>query len=148
MPSESRMRQALVLLMATLFNHRIRELRRLAHGELFSAVTHHLQIPARPSSEQSRRTKEMERMEKCAEKATIHLDVIEKLIETCRDGQAGYLEAAEHARNSRAADVLLLTGDGARQICGRAGELARHLGEADPDSRPSMAVSCIAPGSI
>lgn len=35
--------------------------------------------------------------EKISEK---NLEIIRKLIETCRDGQGGYLEAAEHARNA------------------------------------------------
>ena len=41
-----------------------------------------------------------------AETSKSNLEIIEKLIETCRDGQAGYLEAAEHARNSELRDFF------------------------------------------
>ncbi len=74
-----------------------------------------------------------------ADKASDTLDVIEKLIETCRDGQAGYLEAAELARNH---ELRTFFSQQALERAKFAGELenqARHLGEADPDSKPSMA---------
>jgi uncharacterized protein (TIGR02284 family) len=67
------------------------------------------------------------------------IDVIEKLIETCRDGQAGYLEAAEHTRN---AELRMFFSHQALERAKFAGELegaARHLGEADPGRTPSFA---------
>ncbi len=67
------------------------------------------------------------------------INVIEKLIETCRDGQAGYLEAAEHTRNS---ELRMFFSQQALERAKFAGELesaARHLGEADPGRKPSVA---------
>jgi len=74
-----------------------------------------------------------------ADKANETLDVIEKLIETCRDGQAGYLEAAENARNH---ELRAFFSQRALERAKFAGELeteARLLGEADPERKPSMA---------
>jgi uncharacterized protein (TIGR02284 family) len=74
-----------------------------------------------------------------AEKLDDTLDVIEKLIETCRDGQAGYLEAAEHSRNH---ELRAFFSQQALERAKFAGELeteARHLVEADPGRKPSMA---------
>jgi len=76
-----------------------------------------------------------------AEKVNDTLTVIEKLIETCRDGQAGYLEAAEHAHNH---ELRAFFSQQALERAKFAGELeneARHLGEADPSRKPSMAGS-------
>ena len=67
------------------------------------------------------------------------IDVIEKLIETCRDGQAGYLEAAEYAKNH---ELRAFFSQQALERAKFAGELeseARHLGEADPGRKPSVA---------
>ncbi len=67
------------------------------------------------------------------------LDVIDKLIETCRDGQAGYLEAAEHTRNE---ELRIFFSRQALQRAKFAGELeniARRLGEADPNRTSSVA---------
>ncbi len=74
-----------------------------------------------------------------AENVDETIDAIEKLIETCRDGQAGYLEAAEHAKNH---DLRSFFSQQALERAKFAGELeneARHLGEANPDRKPSMA---------
>jgi uncharacterized protein (TIGR02284 family) len=76
-----------------------------------------------------------------AEKVNDTLNEIEKLIETCRDGQAGYLEAAEHAHNH---ELRAFFSQQALERAKFAGELeneARHLGEADPSRKPSMASS-------
>jgi uncharacterized protein (TIGR02284 family) len=74
-----------------------------------------------------------------ADKAGETLDMIEKLIETCRDGQAGYLEAAELAKNH---ELRAFFSQRAMERAKFAGELeneARHLGASNPDRKPSMA---------
>jgi uncharacterized protein (TIGR02284 family) len=74
-----------------------------------------------------------------AEIADKNVELIKKLIETCRDGQAGYLEAAEHARN---ADLRAFFSQQAMERARFAAELgsaARRLGEADPSQGPSIA---------
>jgi uncharacterized protein (TIGR02284 family) len=67
------------------------------------------------------------------------IDVIEKLIETCRDGQAGYLEAAEHTRNSALRTFFAQQGLERAKFAGELESVARHLGEADPSRKPSVA---------
>lgn len=67
------------------------------------------------------------------------IDVIGKLIETCRDGQAGYLEAAEHTRNSALRAFFSQQGLQRAKFAGELENAARRLGEADPDRKPSMA---------
>ncbi len=67
-----------------------------------------------------------------------NVELIKKLIETCRDGQAGYLEAAEHARN---ADLRAFFSQQAMERARFAAELegvARRLGEADPAQDSSI----------
>jgi uncharacterized protein (TIGR02284 family) len=76
-----------------------------------------------------------------AEKVNDTLNVIEQLIETCRDGQAGYLEAAEYAHNH---ELRAFFSQQALERAKFAGELeseARHLGESDPSRKSSMAGS-------
>lgn len=76
-----------------------------------------------------------------AEKVNETIDVIEKLIETCREGQAGYLEAAELAKNH---ELRAFFSQRALERAKFAGELeneARHLGESDPGRKPSVVSS-------
>jgi uncharacterized protein (TIGR02284 family) len=67
------------------------------------------------------------------------LDTLAKLIETCRDGQAGYLEASELARNSGLREFF------SRQALERARfaavleHIALRLGDPDPGRGPSIA---------
>jgi uncharacterized protein (TIGR02284 family) len=75
----------------------------------------------------------------CAEMVDNTIDVIEKLIETCRDGQAGYLEAAEHARNHELRAFFSQQGLERAKFAGELESEARHLGEADPERKPSVA---------
>ena len=75
----------------------------------------------------------------CADMADNTIDVIEKLIETCRDGQAGYLDAAEHAKNHELRAFFSQQGLERAKFAGELESEARHLGEADPGRNPSMA---------
>jgi uncharacterized protein (TIGR02284 family) len=67
------------------------------------------------------------------------IEVIEMLIETCRDGQAGYLDAADHARNGALRDFFQRQSMERSRFAGELEKLARQLGSAEPDRGPSMA---------
>ena len=67
------------------------------------------------------------------------LDVIEKLIETCRDGQAGYLEAAEHAKNAELRAFFSGQSMERARFAAQLESVARRLGAADPSRGPSIA---------
>ncbi len=67
------------------------------------------------------------------------LDIIEKLIETCRDGQLGYRDAAEHAQNADLKEFFSRQSLERAKFSGELESIARQLGEADPDRSPSMA---------
>jgi len=74
-----------------------------------------------------------------AEIVSNQLAIVHKLIETCRDGQAGYLEAAEAARND---ELKAFFSDRAMERARFAGELeriARHFGDLHPDVGTSLA---------
>jgi uncharacterized protein (TIGR02284 family) len=68
-----------------------------------------------------------------------NVDLIKKLIETCRDGQAGYLEAAEHARNSTLRAFFSQQAMERARFAAELEHLARHLGETDPFQDTSIA---------
>jgi uncharacterized protein (TIGR02284 family) len=67
------------------------------------------------------------------------LAIVHKLIETCRDGQAGYLEAAESARNT---ELKTFFSDQAMERARFAAELERvafRFGDIHPDVNTSFA---------
>jgi uncharacterized protein (TIGR02284 family) len=68
-----------------------------------------------------------------------NLDGIKKLIETCRDGQAGYLEAAEHAKNAELRAFFSGQSMERARFAAELESVARRLGEAYPTRSPSMA---------
>jgi uncharacterized protein (TIGR02284 family) len=74
-----------------------------------------------------------------ADMADKNMDVIKKLIETCRDGQAGYLEAAEHARNTELRAFFSGQSMERARFAAELESMARRLGEADPSRGPSLA---------
>jgi uncharacterized protein (TIGR02284 family) len=66
------------------------------------------------------------------------IETIEKLIETCRDGQNGYREAAEHVKDSQ---IRSWFNEQSLQRAQFAGELEAHvqrLGKHDPDRKGSV----------
>lgn len=67
------------------------------------------------------------------------LDIIAKLIETCRDGQAGYLEAAELARNHALRGLFSNQAMERARFAAELEHLAIRLGEDDPGRGPSFA---------
>jgi uncharacterized protein (TIGR02284 family) len=67
------------------------------------------------------------------------LDLIKKLIETCRDGQAGYLEAAEHARNAELRAFFSSQSMERARFAAELESVARRLGASDPSCSPSIA---------
>jgi uncharacterized protein (TIGR02284 family) len=67
---------------------------------------------------------------------TIH--VLETLIETCRDGQAGYRDAAEHTQDAVLKEFFLNQSLERSQFAGELESEAQHLGESDPERGPSI----------
>ena len=67
------------------------------------------------------------------------LDIIAKLIETCRDGQAGYLEAAELARNHALRGLFSKQAMERARFAAELEHIAIRLGDADPSRGPSFA---------
>jgi uncharacterized protein (TIGR02284 family) len=66
------------------------------------------------------------------------IDVLEKLIETCRDGQNGYRDAAEHIKSP---DIRAWFNEQSLQRAQFAGELetyVQRLGKRDPDRKGSV----------
>jgi uncharacterized protein (TIGR02284 family) len=67
------------------------------------------------------------------------IDTIVRLIETCRDGQAGYLEAAELARNGELRNFFAHQSLERSKFAGELESVARNLGDAAPGRGPSYA---------
>jgi uncharacterized protein (TIGR02284 family) len=67
------------------------------------------------------------------------IDTIEKLIETCRDGQEGYRDAAEHTTTAELKDFFLRQSLERAKFAGELESVALQLGESDPDRSPSIA---------
>lgn len=66
------------------------------------------------------------------------IDIIDRLIETCRDGQQGYREAAEHAKSRELRDFCNRQSLERAKFAGELESIAQRLGEADPDRSPSI----------
>jgi len=67
------------------------------------------------------------------------IDIVEKLIETCRDGQAGYRDAAEHTQNSELKELFNRQSLERAKFAGELEIIVQQLGKTDPDRTPSMA---------
>jgi len=67
------------------------------------------------------------------------IDILDTLIETCRDGQAGYRDAAEHTQNSELRDLFNRQSLERAKFAGELENVALRLGESDPDRSPSIA---------
>lgn len=67
------------------------------------------------------------------------LDVLNNLIETCRDGQEGYRQAAQHTQSPDLKDFFNHKSLERAQFAGELEAEAERLGESDPDRGPSMA---------
>jgi uncharacterized protein (TIGR02284 family) len=70
--------------------------------------------------------------------ADSHIDVLEKLIETCRDGQNGYRDAAEHIKDPQ---IRAWFNEQSLERARFAGELENYvqrLGKSDPDRKGSV----------
>lgn len=66
------------------------------------------------------------------------LDIIDKLIETCRDGQEGYRDAAEHTKTPELREFFNRQSLERAQFAGELENVAQRLGEPDPDRGTSM----------
>src|ERR1700681_2950147 len=67
------------------------------------------------------------------------IDIVEKLIETCRDGQEGYRDAAEHTHTAELKEVFNRQSLERAKFAGELESVAQRLGESDPDRSPSIA---------
>jgi uncharacterized protein (TIGR02284 family) len=67
------------------------------------------------------------------------IDIIEKLIETCRDGQEGYRHAAEHTEKAELKEIFNRESLERAKFAGELESVAQRLGESDPDRSPSIA---------
>ncbi|HVJ04525.1 MAG TPA: PA2169 family four-helix-bundle protein [Candidatus Saccharimonadales bacterium] len=66
------------------------------------------------------------------------IDVLETLIETCRDGQAGYRDAAEHTQNAELKEFFSRQSLERAKFSGELESVVQRLGEPDPDRGPSI----------
>ena len=76
-----------------------------------------------------------------AETVSNQLEIIHKLIETCRDGQAGYLEAAEAAHNQELKAFFSNHSMERGRFAAELERIAQRLGEPNPDVGTSFASS-------
>jgi uncharacterized protein (TIGR02284 family) len=74
-----------------------------------------------------------------AEMTDYTITVIEKLIETCRDGQAGFLEAAEHTGNSELKAFFSRQSLQRSKFAAELESVARNLGWTDSERSASVA---------
>jgi uncharacterized protein (TIGR02284 family) len=68
-----------------------------------------------------------------------NMDVIQKLIEVCREGHEGYLEAAEHVRNSALRAFFSSQSMERAKFAAELESVARRLGNEDLSQDPSLA---------
>ncbi len=66
------------------------------------------------------------------------IEVLEKLIETCRDGQNGYRDAAEHIKNPQIRAWFHEQSLGRAQFAGELEACVQRLGKHDPDREGSV----------
>ena len=74
-----------------------------------------------------------------AETVSNQLEIIYKLIETCRDGQAGYLEAAESAHNAELKTFVSSQSIVRARFAAELERVAERLGDPNPEVSPSFA---------
>ena len=67
------------------------------------------------------------------------MDILDNLIQTCRNGQAGYRDAAEHTKTAELKEYFNRQSLERAKFAGELESLAQRLGEDDPDRGPSMA---------
>ena len=66
------------------------------------------------------------------------IEVLEQLVETCRDGQNGYRDAAEHIKNSGIRNWFNQQSLERAQFAGELESHVQRLGKADPDRTGSI----------
>ena len=74
-----------------------------------------------------------------AEMSDYAVDIIEKLIQTCRDGQEGYRNAAEHTKDPELKSFFEHQSLERASFAGELENEVRHLGEGDVDRSTSLA---------
>ncbi len=65
------------------------------------------------------------------------ISVLEKLIETCRDGQNGYRDAAEHTKSPELREFFNQESLERAQFAGELEQEVQRLGKSDPDRKGS-----------
>jgi len=66
-------------------------------------------------------------------------NILQELIETCRDGQNGYRDAAEHTKDAEIRSFFLEQSLERARFAGELEELLREFGESNPDRSGSVA---------
>jgi uncharacterized protein (TIGR02284 family) len=69
------------------------------------------------------------------------IDIIQNLIETCRDGQNGFRDAAKHTKDSSIREMFNRHSLERAQFAGELEQIAQRLGEADPDRSGSVSAA-------
>ena len=70
-----------------------------------------------------------------------HIDVLEKLIETCRDGQNGYRDAADHVKNPETKAWFNQQSLERSQFAGELENCVQRLGKSDPERKGSVSAA-------
>lgn len=70
-----------------------------------------------------------------------HIDVLEKLIETCRDGQNGYRDAAAHVKNPETKAWFNQQSLERSQFAGELENCVQRLGKSDPERKGSVSAA-------
>src|SRR3954447_12102228 len=65
------------------------------------------------------------------------ISVLEKLVETCRDGQNGFRDAAEHTSNTELKELFNQISLERGQFAGELEQEIQRLGKSDPDRKGS-----------
>ena len=68
-------------------------------------------------------------------------NILQELIETCRDGQNGYRDAAEHVKDAEIRSFFLEQSLERARFAGELEDLLREFGESNPDRSGSVAGS-------
>jgi uncharacterized protein (TIGR02284 family) len=69
------------------------------------------------------------------------IDIIQNLIETCRDGQNGFRDAAEHVKNPSVREFFNHQSLQRSQFAGELEQVVERLGKSDPDRSGSTAAA-------
>ena len=69
------------------------------------------------------------------------IDIIQNLIETCRDGQNGFRDAADHIKDSSIREMFNRHSLERAQFAGELEQVVQRLGKSDPDRSGSVSAA-------